>query len=219
MDKTVVDIIKNAHVLDIILMLTIMGFAFLGFSRGMVKLAIILGSIYFGFVIGAIYYVPMADVIAKVMNVSLSAIAQIIAYLLINVVVAGLLIGILFQFFGHLEIQGRTGACVDRPVGMILGFITGIILTAILVNLMAVPYEINNQARYAGDQAPYLVIFNTWYAESWMRGPLHSILPALLASVSPFLGGRVPSLLNEAAQGSFAPMLPPGVARLQRLKL
>src|SRR5205814_6507431 len=132
----------------------------------------------------------------------------------INAVVAGLLIGILFQFFGHLEIKGRTGACVDRPIGMMLGFATGIILTAILVNLLAIPYAINTEAHYAGEQAPYLVIFNTWYAESWMREPLHSVLPALLASVSPFLGGKVPSLLNEAAKGSFAPMLPSFVAFL-----
>ncbi len=217
MNKDVVEFLKNLHLLDLALLGTILGFALYGFARGMIKLALILGSIYLGFLIAAIYYVPMAGIVSRLFNVSLSSIAEILAFLLLNFIVAAVLITILFQFFGHLEIQGRAGACIDRPIGMILGFITGIAITAILVNLLSVPYELNNEVHFAGDQAPYLVIFNDWYANSIMRDPLRSVLPALLSSISPLLGGHVPSLLVKTGQTSLLPFVYRGLAALRRI--
>ena len=217
MNRDIVEFLKNLHLLDLVLMGTILGFALLGFARGMVKLALILGSIYLGFLIAAIYYVPMAGLVSRVFNVSLSAVAEILAFFLLNVVVAGVLIAVLLQFFGHLEIQGRAGACIDRPVGMILGFITGITITAILVNLMAVPYEMNTQAHFAGDQAPYLVIFNDWYANSLMRGPLSATLPVLLDTIKPLLGGHVPTLLDKSGPSTLLPLVYEGLAAWRRL--
>jgi uncharacterized membrane protein required for colicin V production len=154
MPPELIQFIKDLHVVDIILFLIIVGFAFLGFTKGTVKLFIILASIYLGFIIAAIYYLPVADLVHNLFNISLSKVAQIIAFLLINVVVALVLSILLFQFFGHIEIQGRAGACIDRPIGMLLGFATGILFTAILVILLEVPYNLYEDLRLAGDQAP-----------------------------------------------------------------
>ena len=38
----------------------------------------------------------------------------------------------LFQFFGHIEVTGRYQSCLDKPIGMILGALTGLLIAAIL---------------------------------------------------------------------------------------
>lgn len=153
--KEITEFLKGLHLMDIVLFLTIVGFAFLGFSRGTMKLLIILGSLYFGFILGAIYYRPFAEgVIRNVFHFSLTKISEIVAFLLINSLVSILLIVLLYQFFGHIEVHGRVGACVDRPIGMLLGFAAGIMLTSIIVVLLEVPYELYSDLNLSGDQAP-----------------------------------------------------------------
>ncbi|HUS16478.1 MAG TPA: CvpA family protein [Chloroflexia bacterium] len=195
MPKEMIQLLKDLHLMDIVLFGTIIGFALFGFTRGMVKVGIILGSIYIGFVVGAIYYVPFAGVIADVLHVSLSRVAEIIAFLMLNALVSGLLILLMYQFFGHLEVSGRAGACIDRPVGMILGFVTGIVLTSIVVVLLEVPHDVHEDVRLAGDQAPYLEVFDDWYQSSIIAPRLKDGLPYLMASITPLVGGKLPSLL------------------------
>jgi uncharacterized membrane protein required for colicin V production len=195
MPPELIQFIKDLHVVDIILFLIIVGFAFLGFTKGTVKLFIILASIYLGFIIAAIYYLPVADLVHNLFNISLSKVAQIIAFLLINVVVALVLSILLFQFFGHIEIEGRAGACIDRPIGMLLGFLTGILFTAILVILLEVPYNLYEDLRLAGDQAPLLGILHDWFSNSLLAPVLINGLPILMGSISPLLNGHEPPIL------------------------
>ncbi len=191
-----VDILRAIHVLDIILFLMIVGFAFLGFTRGALKLFFIVASIYLGFVIGAIYYLPAAQLLEKVLRLAPSTVTQILAFVLLDALVSVLLIVLLFQFFGHMEIEGRVGACVDRPIGMLLGFGAGILLAAILVILLEVPYDLNTELQATGTSAPYMILFHDWYANSYLGPVLVRGLPYLLASMAPLLGGQSPPILT-----------------------
>ncbi|HMA33147.1 MAG TPA: CvpA family protein [Chloroflexia bacterium] len=206
MDPQLVKFLQDLHMMDIFLFGVIIAFAFLGFTKGMVKLFIILSAIWVGFVVASIYYVAASRLVTSVFNISSSSIADILAFFLINVVVAVLLIVVLYQFFGHLEIQGRAGACIDRPIGMLLGFLTGILITALLVILIEVPYNINTAVHFAGTQAPYLLIFNQWYESSVLGPTLKSGLPILLASISPLVGGHLPALLTKGDRSDLLPL-------------
>ena len=206
MPTEMIDLLKSLHLMDIILFGIIVGFAFLGFTKGVVKLAIILGSIYVGFLIGAIYYQPVAGLIGGVANLTVSRVAEVVAFLFLIIVVAAVLIVLLYQFFGHMEISGRAGACIDRPLGMLLGFLTGITITSLLVVLIEVPYQNYSQIQSAGGQAPYIVIFNDWYQSSILGPVLKNGLPYLLASISPLLGGHMPPILVKPVGVAMAPL-------------
>lgn len=208
---SLLDVLRSIHLMDIVLFLIIIGFAFLGFTRGTVKVFIILASIYFGFVVAAIYYLPMATLVHTALNVSLSKVAEIIAFLFLNVVVAVLFTVLMFQFFGHIEIQGRMGACIDRPIGMLLGFVTGIAVAAILVILLEVPYELFDELQLAGAQAPAFKILHDWYQDSVLAGTLIKGLPLLEASVAPLLNGHNPPIFVKPGA---AGLLPSGLAWL-----
>lgn len=199
-----VDVLKAIHALDIILVLIIFAFAFLGFTRGAVKLFIILASVYIGFAVASLYYLPVGTMIQSAFNLKLSRVAEIISFLLLNAVVSTLLIILLFQFFGHLEIQGRMGACLDRPVGMLFGFLTGILITAIVVILLEVPFSFFQELQLGSD-APYLVIFNDWYNTSNLAQLFVSRRDLLLNSVAPLLGGHQPLLLMKPTGADLIP--------------
>ena len=205
-----VDILKNLHALDVLLVLIIIGFAFLGFTRGAVKLFIIMVGIYVGFVVASIYYLPVGTLIQTTFSLKLARVGEIIAFFLLNVVVSILLVVLLFQFFGHLEVRGRMGACIDRPVGMLLGFLTGILLTAILVILLEVPYQFNQDLQLGSD-APFLKVFNEWYNTSNLAQLFVDRKDLLLNSVAPLLGGHIPLILQKPASTG---LIPTGIAVL-----
>jgi uncharacterized membrane protein required for colicin V production len=148
----------------------------------------------------------MAGLIGSVANMTLSRVAEIVAFLFLIIIVAAVLIVLLYQFFGHMEISGRAGACIDRPLGMLLGFLTGITITSLLVVLIEVPYANYAQVQSAGNQAPYIVIFNDWYQSSILGPVLKNGLPYLLASISPLLGGHLPPILVKPIGAAMDPL-------------
>jgi hypothetical protein len=78
---------------------------------------------------------------------------------------------------------------------MLLGFVTGILFTAILVILLEVPYTLYEDLRLAGDQAPLFGILHDWFSNSLLVPVLVKGLPILMGSIAPLLNGHEPPIL------------------------
>ena len=88
---------------------------------------------------------------------------------------------LLFSFFGHIEINGRYQSCLDKPVGMMLGFIAGLVIAGILVTLISVPYETIGSLNLPQTEGQLGTILHQWYVDSILGPPLRSnMLPYLL---------------------------------------
>ena len=191
-----------AHVMDLVVAATILGMAVFGFTKGTLKLLMIALAVMVGFVLASIFYEPFARIIAPFFGLRISeyghendlAVANSTSFALVNIVVALLLGFLMFSFFGHLEVRGRFGSCLDKPLGMMMGFIAGIFIAGILVTLISVPYELVSNLALPGQEGQAGTILHQWYVDSWLGTPLRcGIMPYVLGVLQAVM--TVPNLL------------------------
>src|SRR3954447_11941024 len=104
MSEALTSFLQAIHLMDLLLLAVIAGMAIYGFVKGTASVAIILISTYLGFAIASIYYVPFGRVIGGILNIGLSRVAEILAFLLLNAVMAALLAALLFSVLGNLQV-------------------------------------------------------------------------------------------------------------------
>jgi len=118
------------------------------------------------------------------------------SFAVLNAVLAVLFVFLLFSFFGHIEIKGRYQSCLDKPIGMMLGFIAGLVIAGILVTLIGVPYDTLTTLNLPPQQGQAGAILHQWYVDSILGPPLRSnMLPYLLGILRPIMPGGVPDVL------------------------
>ena len=196
-----VQALKLAHALDLIIFAVTLGLALFGFSKGTVKLGMVSVAILTGFIAASFAYAPFSQIIGPLFNLQPAAkqsdklVAEPISFFLVNVIVALLIGFLLFSFWGHIEFRGRLGGCLDKPAGMLLGFIAGLLIAGIVVSLISVPYEIA-QSVGIESQGRAGEILHDWYADSFLAKPVRTeIMPYFLAMISPILINGLPSIL------------------------
>ena len=195
-------LLSALHALDLLIVAIILGMAVVGFAKGTIKLALIFLAVIVGFVAASVFYLPVTYAIAPIFGLQLSqsdsmVVGNSISFALINAAVSLLLGFLLFSFFGGIEVTGRVMGCIDKPVGMILGVIAGLIICGILVTLLSVPFELIGGLRLPRQEGALGTVLHDWFTQSWLAGPLRSqIVPFLVNLLIPLLAGHIPPILT-----------------------
>jgi uncharacterized membrane protein required for colicin V production len=191
--------------LDIIIVVLLLFFLYVGWNGGVPRLLMVIGAIYTGFLLAAVYYHLLAVTLAGVFNIKSQFVADLLSFLVLDVLVTVVMLALLLSLFGHIEIRGRV-AVFDKLSGIVLGFVAGLIVISILVTLLRVPYEANKYSLNAANDMPSVQLFNQAYEKSALAPYFIQAAPLLMSSVTPLLPdtvqqrGAVPLLQSIASQ-------------------
>ncbi|MEO5953264.1 MAG: CvpA family protein [Chloroflexia bacterium] len=191
--------------LDLFIAVLVLFFVYLGWVHGTPRILMVVGSIYTGFLLAAIYYHLFALTLVSFFNIKSMFTAELIAFLVLDVVVTVLMIALLFSLFGHVEVKNRM-AVFDKTLGSVLGLATGVLVMGILITLLRVPYEANKQKLNTAAEMPVVQLFNDNYEKSLFSPLFVKGAPYFLQTLKPMLPvqvqekGAVPLLESIVAQ-------------------
>lgn len=144
--------------LDVILILVLAFFAFLGWRRGVIRAALILAGLILGVFIAGCFYVPLGDGL-PISNITT---ARIVAFLIIFIAV--LAVAFVVAFLLLKTIAAVKLGCADRALGALFGFVVGTVICGVLLALLA---------HFLNIKAPI--------SQSWIASILLDRVPAVLA--------------------------------------
>jgi uncharacterized membrane protein required for colicin V production len=180
------ELINLIPFLDVTIGLLLVFFLYLGWSHGTPRILMVVAAVYTGFLLASIYYHLFAVTLARVFKIQSSFTADLISFLILNVVISVLMLALLLSLFGHIQAKGKI-AVFDKMLGSIVGFFTGIVVIGILVTLMRVPHEANTQSANAAADMPPVKVFSQAYEKSVLAPYFLKGAPLLLSSVRPLL--------------------------------
>jgi len=204
------ELLEMIPYLDLTIFVLILFFVYLGWTHGTPRQLMVIGSVYTGFLLSAIYYHLFALTLVSFFNLKSMFTAELISFLLLDVVVTSLMLALLFNLFGHVEVKNRM-AVFDKTFGAIAGLATGVLVVGILVTLLRVPYEANKQKMNATSEMPVMQLFNQGYEKSILSPLLVKGAPYFLQTLKPMLPpqiqekGAVPLLESIVAQQTELP--------------
>lgn len=176
--------------LDLTILALVLLFVYLGWTHGTPRLLIVIGSIYTGFLLAAVYYHLFAVTLVSFFNLKSMFTAELISFLVLDVLVTVLMLALLFSLFGHIEIKNRM-AVFDKTFGAVMGLAAGVLVTGILVTMLRVPYEANKQKLNATSEMPVVQLFNQGYEKSTLSPLLVKGAPYFLYTLKPMLPTQV----------------------------
>src|SRR4051794_19708753 len=138
------ELIQMIPYLDLAILALILFFLYLGWNHGTPRLLMVIGAIYTGFLLAAIYYHLFGVMLAGFLNLKSMFVADLLSFLVLDVLVTALMLALLMSLFGHIEIRNRL-AVFDKILGTVLGFLAGVLVVGILITILRVPYEANKQ--------------------------------------------------------------------------
>jgi uncharacterized membrane protein required for colicin V production len=173
---------------DIIIVGLLLVFLYLGWANGTPRLLMVIGSIYTGLLLASVYYHLSAVLLAGFLNIKSMFVADLISFAALTVFTTILMLALLFNLFGHIEIKSRM-AVFDRIIGSVVGMLAGVLIVGILVTMVRVPYEANKLSS-VGDM-PAMQMFNSGYEKSTLSPFFLKGAPFFLASMKPMLPPQV----------------------------
>jgi uncharacterized membrane protein required for colicin V production len=197
-----IEILKIMHVMDLVIAAIILGAAMVGFAKGTLKVLMVIAAVLVGFVVASIFYGAFSGLLAPFFHLDMSqrndkVVADAVSFFLLNTIIALLVGFLLFSFLGHLEVRGRYGSCADKPIGMILGFIAGLVIAGILITLISVPYELSGKVNLPPQQGEIGSILHVWYVDSILASPIRDkIMPFVVSLLTPIMPGGAPDILT-----------------------
>jgi uncharacterized membrane protein required for colicin V production len=202
------ELIQIIPYLDLTIIALLFFFLYLGWNHGTPRLLMVIGSIYTGFLLSAIYYHLFAVMLTGFFRLQSVFVADLISFIVLDVLVTVLMLALLFSLFGHIEVRNRL-AVFDKILGTVLGLLAGVLVVGILITMLRIPYEANKQKLNSASEMPIVQLFNQGYEKSmlsplFMRGApyfLYSLKPLLPAQVQE--KGAVPileSIVNQPEQ-------------------
>jgi uncharacterized membrane protein required for colicin V production len=204
------ELLEMIPYLDLTIFVLILFFVYLGWTHGTPRQLMVLGAVYTGFLLSAIYYHLFALTLVSFFNLKSMFTAELISFLLLDVVVTSLMLALFFNLFGHVEVKNRM-AVFDKTFGAMAGLATGVLVVGILVTLLRVPYEANKQKMNATSEMPVMQLFNQGYEKSILSPLLVRGAPYFLQTLKPMLPpqiqdkGAVPLLESIVAQQTELP--------------
>lgn len=190
--------------LDLAITGIVVFFMYVGWKQGLPRLLLTVGALYTGFLLASIYYHLFAVILANMLKISPDFTTDLIAFILLDAVVAGLMLALLINLFGHVEIKGRA-MVFGKVGGMLTGLIAGAFTAAVLVTLMRAPVIANQTKQNAAATLPVVVVFGNSYDRSLIAPNMIKAAPFMLGTVAPLLPpgvkdrGAVPLLQSVAA--------------------
>jgi uncharacterized membrane protein required for colicin V production len=176
--------------LDIVIVALLLFFLYLGWNYGTPRLLMVIGSIYTGFLLAAVYYHLFAVTLMSLLNIESMFIADMLSFLLIDVLVTILMLALMLSLFGHIEVRNRL-AVFDKITGTMLGLLAGVLVVGILVTVLRVPYEANKTTLNSAADMPAVKVFNQAYEKSALSPLFLKGAPYFLASLKPMLPPQV----------------------------
>lgn len=180
------ELIDAIPMLDIVIIGLLLFFLYVGWNQGVPRLLMVLGSIYSGFLLAAVYYHLFAKVLAEAFSIESGFVADLVSFLVIDVFVTIVMLALLMTLYGHVEVKGRA-AIFDKLGGSVLGLLTAVLVTGILIAFLRVPYEANKKKINAAADMPAFQVFNSGYEKSALANSFLSTMPVLMSSVTPLL--------------------------------
>lgn len=176
--------------LDLTILVLVLFFVYLGWVHGTPRLLMVVGAIYTGFLLAAVYYHLFALVLVGFFNMKSMFTADLISFLVLDVLVTVVMIALLFSLFGHVEVKNRF-AVFDKTFGSVMGLATGALVVGILITLLRVPYEANKQKLNATSEMPVVQLFNQNFEKSVLAPLFVKGAPYFLQSLKPMLPPQV----------------------------
>jgi uncharacterized membrane protein required for colicin V production len=202
------ELIQIIPYLDLTIIALLFFFLYLGWNHGTPRLLIVIGSIYTGFLLSAIYYHLFAVMLTNFFRLQSVFVADLISFVVLDVLVTVLMLALMFSLFGHIEVRNRL-AVFDKILGTVLGLLAGVLVVGILITMLRVPYEANKQKLNAASEMPVMQLFNQGYEKSMLSPLFMKGAPYFLYSLKPLLPaqvqgkGAVPlleSIINQTEQ-------------------
>jgi uncharacterized membrane protein required for colicin V production len=199
------ELIQLIPYLDIAIVVLVIFFVYIGWVHGTPRILMVLGSVYTGFLLAAIYYHLFAVTLMTFFNLNSVFTAELISFLVLDVLVTALMLALLFNLFGHIEVKNRL-AVFDKMFGCVLGLFSGVLVVGILITMLRVPYEANKQRLNSTSEMPVVQLFNQGYEKSALASYFVKGAPYFLYSIKPMLPpqiqqkGAVPLLESIMAQ-------------------
>src|SRR6187399_1766312 len=97
------ELLEMIPYLDLTIFVLILFFVYLGWTHGTPRQLMVIGAVYTGFLLSAIYYHLFALTLVSFFNLKSMFTAELISFLLLDVVVTSLMLALLFNLFGHVE--------------------------------------------------------------------------------------------------------------------
>lgn len=199
------ELIQLIPYLDIAIVVMVIFFVYIGWVHGTPRILMVIGSVYTGFLLAAIYYHLFAVTLLTFFNLNSIFTAELISFIVLDVLVTALMLALLFNLFGHVEVKNRL-AVFDKILGSILGMLSGVLVVGILITMLRVPYEANKQRLNSTSEMPVVQLFNQGYEKSALASYFIKGAPYFLYSIKPLLPpqiqqkGAVPLLESIMAQ-------------------
>jgi len=143
--------------LDIILILALAFFAFLGWRRGIITAAFVLVGLILGVFIAGRCYVLLGDALP----ISSTTAARVVAFLIL--LIAVLALSLVAAFLVRRTIAAIKLGCVDRALGAVFGFVAGAVICGVVLALFAHFFDVR-----------------ATIGQSWIASILLDRVPALL---------------------------------------
>ena len=199
------ELIAAIPYLDILIIGLLLFFLYIGWNQGVPRLMMVVGSLYTGFLLASIYYHFFAVWLSSAFKSQVTVGNELMAFLILLVVVTVLMLALLLNVYGHIEIKGKA-AVFDKLGGSVLGFVTGVLTIGILITILRIPYQENKDKPVAVSSMPVVDFFNKGYEKS-------ALAPAFLRSAPVLMWSITPLLPKEAKENGGIPLLASIVAK------
>jgi uncharacterized membrane protein required for colicin V production len=180
------ELIDHIPFIDVIIVGLLATFVWLGWKHGLPRMVMTIGAMYAGFLLASIYYHLFGSAIARAFNMKVGFVSDFFGFLGLDVAITLLLMVLMFSLFGHVSIKGHW-AILDRALGSVSGLLTGLLIVALSVTMLRLPYEANKQLFDPDSVLPAAKLFNQGYAQSALAPQFMKTAPYINVSVRPLL--------------------------------
>ena len=191
--------------LDLGITALVLFFMFVGWKQGLPRMVITVGALYIGFLIASVYYHLFAVVLANMLKDRADMTFDLVSFVVIDALVSGLMLALMLNLFGHIEIKGRA-VIFGKMGGLVAGLVAGAFILGSLVTLLRVPADSYAEKMNDTVNLPVVQVFNNAYARSALAPNIVKAAPLVIRTAAPFLPpkerakGAVPllqSMLNN----------------------
>lgn len=172
--------------LDLTIAAFVVFFMYVGWKQGLPRMVITIGALYTGFLLASVYYHLFAGVLAGMLKDRADMTFDLISFLMIDAVVSALMLALMLNLFGHIEIKGRA-TIFGKVGGLLAGLVVGAFVVGSLVTLLRVPTTSYAEKMNDTVNLPVVQVFNNSYNRSALAPNIVKAAPFVIRSVSPFL--------------------------------
>ncbi|HEX8597463.1 MAG TPA: CvpA family protein [Chloroflexia bacterium] len=180
------DVINLIPFMDLGITALVLFFMFVGWKQGLPRMIITVGALYTGFLLASVYYHLFAVVLANMLKDRADMTFDLIAFVMIDTLISGLMLALLLNLFGHIEIKGRA-MVFGKMGGLVAGLVAGVFIVGSLVTLLRVPAVSNTEKLNDTVNLPVVQVFNNGYARSALAPNIVKAAPFVIRTASPFL--------------------------------